>query len=190
MILFDEEVYLVLKLRHITLISLMLILLSQLVHVLATLVQLAQSHDFIVSDLDLLIQAPGFLFLLQVLLHEFIILLPQLVSSLICSAQFCRPLLIFDIHTTVTSRYLRLLHAFIALAVIVATIARTLIRQVLAQLEALSGATEHVVQFTIRIKSTNDLILRRHIELLHDFVQFLAQFDIFGVKLGYLAVLV
>ena len=106
MILFDEEVYLVLKLRHITLISLMLILLSQLVHVLATLVQLAQSHDFIVSDLDLLIQAPGFLFLLQVLLHEFIILLPQLVSSLICSAQFCCPLLIFDIHTTVTSHYL------------------------------------------------------------------------------------
>ena len=52
MVLFVQEVNLVLKLLQIGLIDIMLILLSQLVHVLATLIQLAEPQYFIVSDLD------------------------------------------------------------------------------------------------------------------------------------------
>ena len=51
-VLFVQEVNLVLKLLQIGLVDIMLVLLSQLVHVLATLVQLAEPQYFIVSDLD------------------------------------------------------------------------------------------------------------------------------------------
>ena len=63
-ILFIEEGNLVLQLLHCFLIGLMLILLRQLVHVLSTLVQFAQARDFIVSDLDLIVESTCFLFLL------------------------------------------------------------------------------------------------------------------------------
>ena len=56
MVLLVQEVDLILQLLHGSLVGLMLILLRQLVHVLAALVEFAQAHDFIVSDLDLLAQ--------------------------------------------------------------------------------------------------------------------------------------
>ena len=54
MVLLVQEVDLILQLLHCSLVGLVLILLGQLVHVLAALVEFAQAHDFIVSDLDLL----------------------------------------------------------------------------------------------------------------------------------------
>ena len=54
MVLLVQEVDLILQLLHGSLVGLMLVLLCQLVHVLAALVEFAQTHDFIVSDLDLL----------------------------------------------------------------------------------------------------------------------------------------
>ena len=54
MVLLVQEVDLILQLLHCSLVGLMLVLLCQLVHVLAALVEFAQTHDFIVSDLDLL----------------------------------------------------------------------------------------------------------------------------------------
>ena len=54
MVLLVQEVDLILQLLHCSLVGLMLVLLCQLVHVLAALIEFAQTHDFIVSDLDLL----------------------------------------------------------------------------------------------------------------------------------------
>ena len=53
-VLLVQEVDLILQLLHCSLVGLVLVLLGQLVHVLAALVEFAQTHDFIVSDLDLL----------------------------------------------------------------------------------------------------------------------------------------
>ena len=57
MVLFVEEVDLVLELLHVALICLLLVLLSKLIDVLATLIKGAQAQNFIVSDLDRLIEA-------------------------------------------------------------------------------------------------------------------------------------
>ena len=62
MVLFVEEVNLVLELLHVALICLLLVLLSKLIYVLAALVQVAQTQNFIVSDLDGLVEASRFLF--------------------------------------------------------------------------------------------------------------------------------
>ena len=61
-ILLVEEVNLVLELLHVALICLLLVLLSKLINVLAALVQVAQTQNFIVSDLDGLVEASRFLF--------------------------------------------------------------------------------------------------------------------------------
>ena len=81
----------------------MLILLSKLVHVLTTLVELAESKNFIISDLNLIIKSTSFLILLQVLLNKLIILVSQLVGSLVRSTQFASPLLILNGHATVAT---------------------------------------------------------------------------------------
>ena len=73
MVLLVQEVDLVLKLLHVTLIGLMLVLLCELVHVLATLVELAQSQNFVVSDLDGFIESFRFLFNAEMLLDELLI---------------------------------------------------------------------------------------------------------------------
>ena len=57
MVLFVEEVDLVLELLHVALIRLLLVLLSKLIDVLTTLVKGAQTQNFIVSDLDRLVKA-------------------------------------------------------------------------------------------------------------------------------------
>ena len=57
MVLLVEEVDLVLELLHVALIRLLLVLLSKLIDVLATLVKGAQTQNFIVSDLDRLVEA-------------------------------------------------------------------------------------------------------------------------------------
>ena len=57
MVLLVEEVNLVLELLHVALIRLLLVLLSKLIYVLAALVKVAQAQNFIVSDLDRLVEA-------------------------------------------------------------------------------------------------------------------------------------
>ena len=57
MVLLVEEVNLVLELLHIALICLLLVLLSKLIDVLATLIKGAQAQNFIVSDLNRLVEA-------------------------------------------------------------------------------------------------------------------------------------
>ena len=69
MVLPVEEVHLILQLLHVPLIGLVLVLLGDLVHVLAALVKFAESHYFIVSDLDLVLQLARLTLDLQVLLH-------------------------------------------------------------------------------------------------------------------------
>ena len=44
------------------------------------------------------------------------------------------------------------------------------------------------MQFAIGVQSADYLILRRHVQLLHDSVQFLAQFDILSIQLCNLTV--
>ena len=101
MIFLVKEVDLVLKLLHVTLVSLVLILLSQLVHVLATLVELAQSQNFVVSDLDGIVESAGLFFGAEMLLDELLILMTKFVCSFISAAQFRSPFLVLDSHTTV-----------------------------------------------------------------------------------------
>ena len=62
-------------------------------------------------------------------------------------------------------------------------------RQVLRKLEALGGTTEHVVHLAIAVQTADDLVLRRHVQLLHHFVQFLAQFDVLCVQSANLSIL-
>ena len=57
MVLLVEEVNLVLELQHVAFICLLLVLLSKLVYVLAALVKVTQAQNFIVSDLDRLVEA-------------------------------------------------------------------------------------------------------------------------------------
>ena len=45
------------------------------------------------------------------------------------------------------------------------------------------------MKLAVAVEATNDLVLTRHVELLHDFVELLAQSDVFGVHIGYLRVL-
>ena len=52
MVLFVQKVNLVLQLLQVSLIDFLLVLLRQLVHVLTTLVKLAQSQNFVISGLD------------------------------------------------------------------------------------------------------------------------------------------
>ena len=56
------------------------------------------------------------------LLHELIILMSQLIGSLVRSPQFGRPFLVLNGHSTIAWDPFRLLHAFIAFAIIEATI--------------------------------------------------------------------
>ena len=44
------------------------------------------------------------------------------------------------------------------------------------------------MQFAIGVQSADYLILRRHVQLLHDSVKFLAQFDILSIQLCNLTV--
>lgn len=75
-----------------------------------------------------------------------------------------------------------LLHAFITFALVRLIKITTAGSQVLAQLEALSGTSEHIVQLSIGIQTTDDLVLRWHIELFHDSVKFLAQLDVLTIE--------
>ena len=83
-----------------------------------------------------------------------------------------------------------LFQAFITFTIIEIAIHSSIIRrQVLVELEALRGATEDIMELTIGVETTDNLVLRRHIELFHHFVKFLAQFNIFTVKISDLAIL-
>ena len=44
------------------------------------------------------------------------------------------------------------------------------------------------MELTIGVESSNNLVLGWHIQLFHDFVKFLAQFDIFAVQSRDLAI--
>ena len=83
MIFLVKEVDLVLQLLHVALISILLVLLCDLVHVLATLIELAQSQNFVVPNLDCFVESPLFLFNNQMSLYELFILVSHFVSSLI-----------------------------------------------------------------------------------------------------------
>ena len=118
--------------------------------------------------------------------------MPQLVGSLIRASQLTGPLLILDRHAAVSTstNSFRLLHAFIALTIVKLFLhASTLTSQVLAELEPLGCASQHIMQLSIRVEPADYLILRRHVQLLHDAVKFLAQFDILRVERGNLAIL-
>ena len=58
---------------------------------------------------------------------------------------------------------------------------RVIWSQVLVEFKGLSGATEHIMKLTVAVETSNYLILARHVELLHDSVELLAQFNVFGV---------
>ena len=125
-------------------------------------------------------------------LHKVFILVTQLIGTLISAPEFVRPLLVFDCHAAVL--YLVLLTpdralSMFALHRIVLVHLDAATRQTLTELEALGGTTKHIVDLAIAIQPTDDLILRRHVQLLHDFVQFLAQFDILCIEIGNLRVL-
>lgn len=196
MILFIEEVDLVLQLLHVSLVGLLLVLLGELVHVLAALVELAEAQYFLVTLFNLLTQPLHFFLLFKVLLHKLIVLMSQLIGPFVCPAKLSRPLLVFDCHSAApilvlipSCGPLRLLHTFIALPVVKASISTcTLSRQILAELKALGRTTEHIVQFAVGVQPANNLVLRGHVQLLHHPVQFLAQFHIFSIKVPNLAV--
>ena len=79
----------------------------------------------------------------------------QLIGSFVCSAELTRPFLVFDCHAAsvvlIASRGpLRLLHTFIALPFVKASISTcTFSRQVLAQLETLRRTPQYIVQLAI-----------------------------------------
>ena len=78
----------------------------------------------------------------------------QLIGSFVCSAKLTRPFLVFDCHAAtvlIASRGpLRLLHTFIALPFVKASISTgTFSRQILAQLETLRRTPQHIVQLAI-----------------------------------------
>ena len=53
----------------------------------------------------------------------------------------------------------------------------------------MGSTSQHVMQLSIRIQSSNDLVLGRHIKFFHHAVKFLAQFDILRVQCRNLAIL-
>ena len=116
-------------------------------------------------------------------LDELLVLVAQFVGSLIGTTEFISPLLVLDSHATVWIP-LRLNRAFITLAAIDIVSHRIIWSQVLVELKGLRGATEHIVKLAIAVKTSNYLILARHVELLHDSVELLAQFDVFSVHSG------
>ena len=54
--------------------------------------------------------------------------------------------------------------------------------KVLTDLEPLGGTSDDIMELTIRVKTTNDLILRWHVELLHNFIKLLFQSDILSIQ--------
>ena len=148
-VLLVKEVDLVLQLLHVALISLLLVLLGKLVHVLTTLVELAEAKDLGVADLDSAIQVAKFLLEGQMLLDEVLVFVAELVGALVSPSKLLRPLLILDGHAAVLGVSLRAVHALIALTVHLVAHAGAAGCQLLAELEALGGATQHVVDLTV-----------------------------------------
>lgn len=120
-------------------------------------------------------------------LNKLFVLVAQFVGSLISTPEFISPLLVFDSHASIWEP-LRLNRAFITLATVDIVSHRVAWSQVLVKFKALSGASEHIMKLSITIKTSNYLILTRHVELLHDTVKLLAQFNVFSIHCGNLRV--
>ena len=120
-------------------------------------------------------------------LDELLVLVAQFVGSFIGTAEFISPLLVLDSHASVWIP-LRLNRAFITLAAVDIVSHRVIWSQVLIEFKGLRGATKHIVKLAVTVETSNYLILARHVELLHDSVELLAQFDVFSVHSGNLRV--
>jgi len=74
-------------------------------------------------------------------------------------------------------------HALITLAIIeIVAFASCIWSQVLAKFKALGCASQNVVEVTLGVESTDDMVLRGHVEFLHDTVEFLSELDILCIK--------
>ena len=125
----------------------MLILLGQLVHILPTLIQLAEPQYFIVSDLDGAALALQLLFKGKVSLDQLIVFVTDFIGAFVSTTQFIGPLLVLDVAAScVLVASIRHLHAFITFTIVhhIAAISH-ICSQVLAQLEVLRGPTEHIM---------------------------------------------
>ena len=124
-------------------------------------------------------------------LNKLIILVSKLIGSLISTAKFTCPFLIFNCHASILVKGFRLLKALITFTLSFSKLIESVIvvrSKVLAELEALSGASENVMELTIRVQTANDLVLRWHVKLFHHAIQFLAQFYILLIEFGNLTI--
>ena len=187
-VLLVDEVHLVLQLLHVAFVDLVLVLHIDLVNVLSALIQFVQAQNFVVSDLDRTALAFELLLEGEVLLDQVFVLVAQLIGSFIGTAKLTCPLLVLDGHATGLVGTGGVLTALFTLS-LAEVLARAVQRgQSLTDFEALSSTAEDVVQLAVRVKTADDLILRGHVELLHDAVQFLAEFDVLGIELSQLTV--
>ena len=83
------------------------------------------------------------------LLDQILVLVAKLVRALVSSSELLGPLVVFDRHATVLSISLRVVHALITFAIHLVVHAGAAGRQILTQLEALSSASQHVMQLPV-----------------------------------------
>ena len=104
------------------------------------------------------------------LLDQVLILVAKLVGALVGPSELLRPLVVLDRHASVLGISLGVVHALIAFAIHLIVHAGAAGCQILAQLEALGSPSQHVVQLSVRVQAANNLVLGRHVQLLHDTV--------------------
>lgn len=149
MILLVKEVHLVLQFLHVALIGVLLVLQSELVHVLSTLVELAQSENLVVSLFNGVIRPLELLLDGEVSLDKLLVLVAQFIGSLVSPTQLIGPLMVLHGHPTRVQTN-RILLAFITFTVVVRLLkVCTTTDQVLTELEVLCGATEHIMKLAI-----------------------------------------
>lgn len=181
MVLLVEEVDLVLQLLHVALVHLLLVLHVDLVDVLSALVEGAKSQNFVVSDLDCTVERFDGVFKSHVLLDELIVLLTVLVRQLVGFSELGGPLLVLGRLVTATAPVGRFLDAVFILSVVEVIIGS-------CSVACVGAHAGDVLLVSVRVESSDDLILRRHIEFLHSFVKLGAQLDVFGIKFRNFAV--
>jgi len=146
-ILFIEEVDLVLQLLHVPLVDFVLVLHVNLVDILTALVELAQAQNFVVSDLEGSSHGFHLFFEPEVLLNQLLILVSKFIGSLVGPTQLIRPFLVLHGGTAACRG---VLEALISFAIFKVVLSAAVVRcQVLTDLEALSGSPEDVVEISI-----------------------------------------
>ena len=120
-------------------------------------------------------------------LDELLIFVSNLSCSLISSSKLFGPFLIPNLSTTsrVLSNRGRCPKAVFSFTHVVwLTTGNGLCIQSCVEFKILLGSLDYVVHLSFRGETSNDLVLRWHVQFLHHSVKFLAEFRIFAVKFG------